>query len=189
MDPRFVSEYIVKQMELSELKCWTVCIVSTKKTSRSVPFSLDSRYPDGWTPTRTDIGTRDSHEYLLSKQHMISPPDEYRDLTPEEWKSALNDTIQAWENAGRHGTQPIEPIGRFVRAHRDRNRGLLLIYPLQPDGDTWKDGWENEALPVTPVVGLAISLPQTASAVAVQYVGNQNWWKQRFNEEEDWTGD
>lgn len=189
MDPRFVSEYIVKQMELSELKCWTVCIVSTKKTGRSVPFSLDSQYPDGWTPTRTDIGTRDSHEYLLSKQHMISPPDEYRDLTPEEWKSALNDTIQAWENAGRHGTQPIEPIGRFVRAHRDRNRGLLLIYPLQPDGDTWKDGWENEALPVTPVVGLAISLPQTASAVAVQYVGNQNWWKQRFNEEEDWTGD
>ena len=188
MDPRFVSEYIVKQMELSELRCWTVCIVSAK-TNKSVPFSLDSRYPDGWTPTRTDIGSPDAHEYLLSKQHMISPTDERRDLTPEEMEGALNDTIQAWENAGRHGTRPTESIGRFVRAHRDTNRGLLLIYPLQPDGDTWKDGWENEILPVTPVVGLAISLPQTTSAVAVQYVGNQNWWKQRFNEEEDWTGD
>jgi hypothetical protein len=188
MDPRFVSEYIAKQMEQGELRRWTVCIVSAR-TSKSRPFSLDNRYPSMWTPVRTDIGNADAHEYLLSKQHMISPTDEFRDLTSEEMECALADTIRAWEDAGSHGMRPAWPIGRFVRKHRDAGRGLLLIYPLQPDGEHWKDGWENETLPSCPIIGLAVSLPQTASAVAVQYVGNQNWWKQRFDEEEDWADD
>lgn len=182
MDPKSVSDYLVRQRKQGELTLWTVCMMSVQ-SDEAMRFSIGNKYSALWTAIRTDVGNSEAHEYLLSNQQMISPRDEFMDLSPQDMNRALQDTKRAWENQGRHGKEPKVPGSSFARAYRDMNHGLLLIYPLRPAGAKAADGWEDNRCSSTPVIGLAISLPYSASATPVQYVGNETWWKLRYEEE------
>ena len=81
--------------------------------------------------------------------------------------------------------------GRVMRELRLQSQGLLLLYPLDPQG---KSGIENIDSSVKAIVGFAISFPVAESAIPIEYQVNEvfranendSLWSEADNEE-DWS--
>lgn len=74
------------------------------------------------------------------------------------------------------------PNGRVLRVLRRPNNGLLLIYPLLPPSNVITHLGENEVLDPTglkssdsPIVGIALSFPTSATTLGVEYRVNSVW--------------
>lgn len=168
-------------MRDGDLREWTVCVISVPvpslPTTKSSPFdgplsfSIGPQYPLQWTPRRSDAGYV-PHAFFLGNQRMISPRDEFRDLTPDEYDRAMQLTRE--HSASPKAPEPQFPAGPYIREARDRHRGLLLIYPLWPRENPKATEWTDGILPSTPIPGLAFSLPRISSDLStVQYVVNR----------------
>ena len=89
-------------------------------------------------------------------------------------KKALEETQRRWRmNPGRtrRKEDPDTPSGLVLRDMRPSQRGLMLIYPLDPGPAGMAD---------TPVIGYAISFPGSSSAGAVEYVVNNVYYQQEL---------
>jgi hypothetical protein len=64
----------------------------------------------------------------------------------------------------RPDSPPDSPSGQGIRAARPKERALLMIYPLE--------GHEERADKSVPIVGMAISFPQSDTAKAIEYTVN-----------------
>jgi hypothetical protein len=103
-----------------------------------------------------------SDAYLIRKSHIISPEDEFIDLTEQERELAQIATDRLWFEKGKEGS-PKRLNGDWVRNQiRKPDKVLLLIYFLDPEG---------ASLPAdsVPIVGFAISFPGTDRDDAVSY--------------------
>ncbi len=108
-------------------------------------------------------------------KRIVSPADEAMDLGPQERDRALALTRKMWrEDRGRsRRTEPPDaPSGLAIRHTRPPRRGLLVLYPLDPERAGIKD--------VPAVMGFAISFPSSDRAVGIQYVVNNIYWTQEF---------
>lgn len=111
---------------------------------------------------REEDFSSDADTYHLKKSHIISPKDEFIDLSPEDYERALDLTEKDWSKRGKTG-RPAYPSGQIVRNQiRDAKNALLLIYLLNPEGAN---------LPATsgPIVGYAMSFPKSKFNGAVSY--------------------
>jgi len=98
----------------------------------------------------------------IRKSHIISPDDEFIDLSEAEIIRAQSATKEIWEKKGKEG-EPKRINGEWVRNKiRKPNRVLLLIYFLDPV----KAGLSISS---NPIVGFAISFPGTDRDDAVEY--------------------
>jgi hypothetical protein len=147
-----------------ELTDWTVALMSNSGRkvaigNRVIGRTIRARFPE----------TDDSKD-VYGIRRLLSPGDELLDLSKEELETAQALT-DAWWAEGRikskSGVAPSKPNGRAVRMARPASRGLLIIYALV---DRAEDGLEQQA----PVMGLAVSFPQSAGAgaEAIDYVVN-----------------
>ena len=125
----------------------------------------------------------DAHDSpdLYRVRRLVSPSDEWIDLSDEEVALALAETQRVWrENPGKYKSKdlPDTPSGMAVRKTRSCKRGLLLLYVLQPDERT-------SPLPQVPIVGFAISFPKSnrGEEAGIAYVVNNVYWQQEFGEE------
>ena len=92
---------------------------------------------------------------------LVSPADEVLDLDRSQIKAAYEETLRAWNlKKPPKRDQPKSPSGPFIRRQRDKDHGLLLIYPIAA-------GLENVAL-----MGFAISFPWDKDAPEVDYAEN-----------------
>jgi len=110
---------------------------------------------------------------------LVSPRDEMIDLSEREIRSALAVTRQQWQiNPGRRKNEPEIPSGPAIRNERPANRGLLLIYPIDP---------ECANLDGNPIIGLAISFPRSQNEKMgdVSYIVNNIYWEQEFGGDND----
>ena len=105
-------------------------------------------------------------------RRLVSPADEWIDLTTDEVKRALCQTRHRYrtnEGRSRHQSEPSNPGGHDVRDVRDQGNGLLLIYPLE----------KSDAEEV-PFIGFAASFPRAAMDTPVDYVVNTVYWQEEM---------
>ena len=105
-------------------------------------------------------------------RRLVNPIDEMRDLTPDQRKQALEQTVLKHQDnpeASRHRDVPTRPSGPDIRQTRDPADGLLLLYPLQQ--------CDAEGLPF---VGFAASFPKADTDTPIDYVVNSVYWKEEI---------
>lgn len=151
-------KFIEVKYRNQELGNWNVGII-TKRLGR--PFRVnDSVSVNMISRSQAENSTEDA--YIIRKSHIISPEDEFIDLTDTERQRAQDATQRIWLEKGKEGT-PTRLNGDWVRNQiRKPNKVLLLLYFLDPVGA----GLPPES---NPLVGFAISFPGTDRDDAVSY--------------------
>ncbi len=163
-DTDLLARYIKTQTKNGELLEWTVRLVSSgipeaaQKTIHGLDVGLVRRaqFPEEGRPDRYTI------------RRLVSPADEQIDLSETEKAAALQLAIQRWQNDMRPSkpeAPPTAPGGKEIRQCRPKARGMLLLYPLDP---------QQASLPAgsTPIVGMAISFPKSDTAMEITYTVN-----------------
>jgi hypothetical protein len=176
-DPEHIAKYIKDMNGKNELLSWTVVLVSAKR-SNAIKSNIGGN--EVLLPYRTDTGDDDGILYMLSKSHMISRSDEWIDLSEQQYKDALQRTINEWKETRRQKKCPRAPGGQHVRAVRPVSKGLLIIYPLEIRSQR-KEGVETLAYPV---IGYAISFPYSRKSTAIRYSVNRTYWKNLYEDDE-----
>jgi hypothetical protein len=189
---KLLEDYIRMENVVGRLTEWTVFVASGasgfEDTLGGATFSLVGR---AWHASETDKPVlQKANHYRIRR--LISPADEAADLSEPQWDKALEKTIQEWEHnpdpEQKKGKRPTRPSGAAIRQIRDPKRGLLLLYPLDPNDEDGKDSPYRYTEKVelnarkTPVLGFGISFPYVASdkASKVKYVVNNVYWEQEF---------
>jgi hypothetical protein len=179
-DPSRLASFITLKQTRNELTEWTVVLksVGSAKNTRTIG-GLKIGLP---TRTPSDESTKDI--YVVRNRHILTQSDEWIDLSSDELMVACvkRGELDAVKNGTRAET-PAEPNGKAVRAVRPRDRGLLLVYPLDPAGEKEEDGKTFQVFPKGdvrreghPIIGYAISFPGSNTPEdmqdAVEYVVN-----------------
>lgn len=176
-DPELISKYIEKVNDFGELKDWTVALISSSTAKTRLPIG---GHQTGLVE-RKDVQP-DKDLYWLQKANIISPEDQYIDLTRPQIDAALAATVDAWaKGETRHNAQPTSPSGPFIRRKRSPQRGLLLIYPLD-SSDVLLDG---ERFTDMPIIGMAMSFPASSNRTTVEYQVNTKYWLDRYGDDDD----
>jgi len=160
-DTRLLSRYIRRQNEQNELVSWSVLLVSSGLPSAQ---NLTSQFEGRSVGSieRAYFGEKIAERYTIRR--LVSPADEKEDLSDEERKLALERTVEDWQESRRRDKSPeppTAPSGKRIRSVRTKERALLMLYPL--------DGRVAGTPEATPVVGVAISFPESDTAQAIEY--------------------
>ena len=168
MEP--LRRYIDSRVKAGELIEWTVALISTPDGRR---YSIGSLEVGAARRTPDDAEALLEGRYVLRR--MINPTDEAIDFSADERNGALKETITRWEaNRGksRRTEPPTVPSGIVLRDMRPTQKGLMLIYVLDP---------AQASLPEdTPVIGYALSFPGSSTAGAIEYVVNNVYYQQEL---------
>lgn len=172
--PGNLLRFIELNERYNELNNWAVVVVSKERTTKRVTIgNLDI----GLIRRTQDTDKSNDDLYYIRKSHIISPGDEFLDLTNAEVSQALNRTEQLWLDSGKDGS-PTYPSGEVVRnTIRKPNKPLLLIYHLDPSGA----GLNTD----TPVIGYAISFPANDRDDAVSFAVHEQLLNQFNQQDED----
>ena len=164
----YLARYIRSQNNLGGLVSWTVALISNTSGEplelggwRVYPLTRASHLADSWDATSV---------YRIRR--LVSPMDEMIDLTDNQQKRALEQTLrqhQEQPDTSRHRGLPRRPNGPNIRRARDPRNGLLLLYPLLETDD--------EGLPF---VGFAISFPAAERDTPVEYIVNTVYWQEEL---------
>lgn len=162
-DTELLARYIKAQAKSKELMDWSVHLVSSglidaePKTICGFEIGLIKRAPF----------PEEQRQDRYTIRRLVSPADEQIDLTDSEKQAALELTIENWQKdkrPSRSKDPPINPGGKEIRQSRAKNRGMLLIYPLDPQRAGLPGG--------TAVIGVAVSFPKSDTATEVTYTVN-----------------
>ena len=164
----YLARYIRSQNNLGGLVSWTVALISNPSGEsvelggwRVYPLTRASHLADSWDATSV---------YRIRR--LVSPMDEMIDLTDDQEKRALEQTLrqhQEQPETSRHRGLPRRPNGPNIRRARAPRNGLLLLYPLLETDD--------EGLPF---VGFAISFPAAERDTPVEYIVNSVYWQEEL---------
>ena len=181
-----LTEFVQKMaVDAHELTSWTVVLLGGGDGGRHefagevVIENMPVRKPDPLIADRYSIG------------RLLSPRDEAIDLDDKAWTAALNITVKAKKpDAGRQKdsalpTIPTTPNGPAIRRVRGegvategvpaaKERGLLLIYPLDPDFAEAEDR-------SMPVIAFGASFPRSESGTKVEYRVDHLLWEQEYD--------
>lgn len=174
--PKTLCSYIESRLsaESSELVDWSVLLVSntqagaTRRTTLSdltVGLIERSQYPPEHQSAERD---------RYSIRRLISPKDEWADLSADEYRRAIHEAKRIWQDgkgATRRLTEPTEPTGISTRHVRPASRGLLMIYPLATPAE-----FQSQL----PTIGFALSFPASAEAKPVEYTVTNIYWQLEF---------
>ena len=164
----FLRQYIAKQMERGDLEKWDIALLSGRGP-KALIAGLDVPMIKRTALERniTIQQQKDAGKYVIGR--LVSPRDEAMDLLESDYGEALERTRAIWHaDAARNrarGDFPDEPSGMSVREERDQQRGLLLLYPLDPTNGV-TDGVKD------PIMAMALSFPTSSNATAIDYVVN-----------------
>ncbi|MFK7827271.1 MAG: Z1 domain-containing protein [Oligoflexales bacterium] len=173
-----VSDYITQVVEANELRDWSVAFVSKIKASHhanlshGVRLGLSDRSISEGLVSELDRGAR----YI---KRVATPIDEFIDLG-DLVENCPTDVDAFTQIEGvKHG------IGYFRRKYRPKDRGLLLIYAINPESNLEERRVSSSPYPLVPlkapdiVYGACFVLPETASdRGSVSYVVNRSIGRQ-----------
>ena len=169
---RILREFIEAQVVEGELTSWTVALVSGGRAGLHRIGGLDVNMIER-SPNTRGGNQAETGRYVIRR--LLAPRDEAIDLELEDYEAALRQTIDNWRadpGRSRRREEPDTPSGPCIRERRNARNGLLLLYPLSPQGDH-VDG-------DIPVIGFGISFPQSSSARTVTYTVNNVYSQQEF---------
>jgi hypothetical protein len=160
--PSNLLRFIEMNERYNELNNWAVGVISKERTGKR--YSLAGKDIGLIRRTQDEDKSNDAI-YYIRKSHIISPNDEFIDLTTPEYQQAVARTSELWVASGKEGT-PGYPSGEVVRnTIRKPNRPLLLLYCLDPEGAKLNI--------TTPIIGYAISFPANERDDAVSFAVNE----------------
>lgn len=164
----FLRQFIEKQNEHGDLLEWDVALLSgrgpvTTLAGHDIP--MVQRTP---LTRNTSISDQiDAGKYIIGR--VVSPRDEAIDLDEDDYELALERTRDAWhEDAARNrarGEFPDDPSGMSIRETRPQGRGLMMLYPLDPDTEVTRGITD-------PIMAVALSFPTSSNATEIDYVVN-----------------
>jgi hypothetical protein len=175
-----MARFIGKKMRDGGLTEWSVVLL--KGGTAAMEYEIPPVGKVGLT--RRERLLKDDSKQCLRR--IVSRSDELLDLCEAERAEALRRTIEAWEKKDpkkRSENKPTEASGPFIRDVRPKERGLLLIYPVQFYERRTPD--EDPDIPVPadrPVFGIALSFPSAGLSGddGVVYRVNNIYWQQEF---------
>lgn len=169
--PELIERYIEKCVDIGELTKWTVALIGNQQTGKTKVIG-----PHTIGLTFRNCLDRDAlrTEHRYSIRRVLSPRDELIGLSKADIATAIDRTRER----RRDPTKEVKvPSGVVVRGMRPAERGLMLIYLLDPQGyEQWVD---------RPMVGWAISFPGSESSVETEYLVNEIWNQLAFDDMED----
>lgn len=159
VDPNNLLQFIDAQLRNGELTDWRVGVMSKKETEERYKINRNREPLDIGLWMRTNAGEmEDINTYFIRKNHIISPKDEFIDLTPLQFEEALKRTKEKNKEYKNDF-----PKGEIVRNEfRNPKNPLLLIYYLSPVGA----GLPKES---DPLVGFAVSFPKSNFHTTIRY--------------------
>lgn len=173
-----ILRFVESKFSYGEFQEWNVGLITknngvTYSINEAISVNLINRTPS--KESTEDI-------YYISKSHIISPDDEFIDLTEQEKEEALKATIALKANK-QNGTGNTKRInGKYIRNNiRKPNKVLLLIYLLNPE-------IVENTNPSTPIAGFAISFPGSDRDDAESFMVHSQLLSQ-FNTQDDIEND
>lgn len=163
VEPNNLLQFIDVQIANGELTNWSVGVMSKADTKERFKLDKNGNIIDigYWLRSNADERT-DATTFFIRKNHIISPKDEFIDLDTEQYKAALQRTIEFHQHNNKEYKNDY-PKGDIVRYEfRDPKNPLLLIYFLDPEGADLPEGSD-------PLVGFAISFPRSRFNSSVRY--------------------
>jgi hypothetical protein len=185
VNSKLLSRFIRDMAAKGELTTWTVYLASS---SGGRPATFQGGLSiESMLTRKSNTGKLDRYSF----GRLLSPRDEAIDLDFPSWEAALAITKAKAESATLQAQQQLDakspeyPSGPAIRKVKGagaagvppaRNRGLLLLYPLDPS----ESGSENIefAKRSTPVIGVGVSFPVSDSGVKVEYVVDHKLWSE-----------
>jgi hypothetical protein len=176
VDSGRLAEFIERQTKVSELVDWTVVLLGNGKGMESNVGGLPINCITRDEKKNSRVTGKGPEKDKVSVRRILSPRDEAIDLDGPAWAQAVIKTKQIRTiDAAREGdaeeSEPEDdvprndlPSGPGIRAVRPKEKGLLLLYPLDPA----VLGFDDKV----PVVGFGLSFPASDSTVAVSYEVN-----------------
>lgn len=171
VDPGNLLQFIDVQIANGELTQWSVGVMSKTDTQERFKIDKNGEIIDigFWKRSNADESA-DSTTFFIRKNHIISPRDEFIDLTDVQYNAALTRSIEFHRNNNKEYKNDY-PKGDIVRNEfRDPKNPLLLIYFLDPEGADLPKGTD-------PLVGFAISFPGSRFNSAVRYAVHEQLLK------------
>lgn len=160
--PNNLRRFIEFKYNNHELDEWNIGVI-TKGEGKN--FKVNNNI-DVNLVERTESSDSTSELYYINKSHIISPDDEFIDLTDNEKERAREATRRIWREKRKEG-EPKRINGDWVRNEiRKPNKVLLLLYFFDPVKAEITDRPD-------PIVGFAISFPGTDRDDAVSYAVHQ----------------
>jgi hypothetical protein len=170
-----LARYIRSCVANDELTDWTVALISVT----GGPRATIAGHRIGLV-TRTVFADGPSDDDVYRIRRIGSPQDEAIDLDGDAAIRALEKTRLMWRSnppGRRRGEEPSLANGPAIRSERPRERGLLLLYPLDPSGAYNVDDERRFEPGFPPIMGFAVSFPLSPTAPTVDYVVNNNYWQ------------
>jgi len=185
-----IRDFIRSMAAEGELTSWTVFLAGGGKGG-SYQFEggplIDGMIQRMAEPNRID-------RYSIGRP--VSPPDEAIDLDGPAWDAALARTLEKWnpdpgrQADGKKPQQPNIPSGLAIRHVRGLGatslgvqptpqKGLLILYPLDPQKAEFTGGFGNWD---KPVIAFGISFPASKSGVKVQYTVDHLTWAREYGQ-------
>jgi len=182
-----LADFVRRQAAIGELTSWTVVLLTGDGghgTAEIAGLTVDQIYRATNERTFTLSEQKENGSYRIRR--LLAPRDEAIDLGVDQYQAALDLAIREYTEdpaRSRRTTAPTEPSGPSIRAVRGLGdpesgveehpeRGLLLLYPLSPDGGEIEfDG---------PIVGFGVSFPASRRAAKVTYAVNNIFWSQEY---------
>jgi hypothetical protein len=168
---KLLAEYINVQLSKNELNTWTVVL----KSKRNFKPPTQPKYADIsghrvglYKRTKSKASSNDRY----SIKRLVSPVDESIDL-PEDVKKKIRAGLK--EDSASQNQASNGELANPYRAERSPDRGLLLIYPLDPEDAGWTVA--------PPILGFAISFPGSANTSSVEYRVNNTYYLEEFGDE------
>lgn len=167
VDPSNLLQFIEVQNANGELTNWNIGLMSKADTEKRYEITNNETKLSVGYWLRSNASERvDDQTYFIRKNHIISPKDEFIDLSKEVFDAALERTIEFHQKNNKEYKNDF-PKGEIVRYEfRDPKKPLLLLYLLDPVG---ADMPENSS----PLVGFAISFPNSNFNASVRYAIHQ----------------
>jgi hypothetical protein len=161
VNTKLLREYIERQVERGELTKWTVVLFANGEGDDTAVGGLKV----GMTKRSPNLRSRSKEEQkrdgVLLIRRLLSPRDPAVDLNASQYDAAVKETKANRQITGEGGTYPSTPA---IAAQRDKGRGLLMLYAI----DSELDDLDTEC----PLIGFALSFPQSDNAPRVSYSVN-----------------
>ena len=188
-----IRDFIRSMANIGQLTSWTVFLAGGG-SGGAFEFSNGLKI-DHMIKRKADIDRSD--RYAIGRP--VSPPDEAIDLDGPSWDAAMALTLKKWNPDparvvdGKRPIEPTLPSGLAIRQIRGKGdlekgirpsleRGLLILYPLDPVESEFSpgfDGWEK------PIIAFGVSFPVSDAGVKVKYAVDhltQAQWAQEYGQ-------
>jgi len=167
-NPELLRKYIESVNEKDmELNNWTVVLISGRPGSK---IRLDEI--ELTCVQRAIMSSPSGSSGRYSIRRLVSPADEILDLSDTE-QSEVKKRYEKYKEQ-----YPEEKIsnGCFIRNVRKPENGYLILYPIEFIDKTDED---DEKI-IEKAIGFAISFPESPSGKTIEYVVNNEYYKQEF---------